>query len=167
MEFPEDIWNNIKTEWLGLGENWNAGFKEWCQGSPHAIALCSDPMFAEYNSFNDRLCLPQEDGTRRNTTPTFSLWWYKYNDFLPCFRPIRKQFELSRETKMGRLHMVYFYWDLQGKHGPHAKYKADFKYIVDGKKHWDTMFSQPWFEIRLCHLPFVETNHDGPLYSQD
>ena len=163
IQYPCDIWRVIKQEWLGLGENWNAGFKKWCKGSVLSSVLYKDTIYKEYIEFVIR----QQQRRRQwwdsghHGSPTLALWWNKYKTFWSS-NLVKERFKLPRSTLMGRLHIVYFHWDLQGKNGESAKDKADFKLLVDGKKHWDAIFSQPWFELRLCYLPFAEENNDGP-----
>ena len=162
IEYPCDIWRVIKEEWLGLGENWNAGFKKWCKGSLMSSVLYKDTIYKDYSEFVRRQQHRQgfmDSG--HHGSPTLALWWNKYKSFGDC-KQVLEKYKLPRSTLMGRLHIVYFYWDLQGKNGESAKYRADFKLIVDGKKHWDAIFSQPWFELRLCYIPFAEENNDGP-----
>ena len=162
IQYPCDIWRVIKQEWLGLGENWNAGFKKWCKGSLLSSVLYKDTIYKDYSEFVRRQ--QQRQGfmdSGHHGSPTLALWWNKYKTFWSS-NLVKDRFKLPRSTLMGRLHIVYFHWDLQGKNGESAKYKADFKLLVDGKKHWDAIFSQPWFELRLCYLPFAEENNDGP-----
>ena len=51
IQYPCDIWRVIKQEWLGLGENWNAGFKKWCKGSLLSTVLYKDTIYKEYREF--------------------------------------------------------------------------------------------------------------------
>ena len=166
IQYPCDIWRVIKQEWLGLGENWNAGFKKWCKGSLLSTVLYKDTIYKEYREFVIRHQIArnnqEEDmDSLHHGSPTLALWWNKYKTFWSS-NLVKERFKLPRSTLMGRLHIVYFHWDLQGKNGESAKDNADFKLLVDGKKHWDAIFSQPWFELRLCYLPFAEENDDGP-----
>ena len=163
IEYPCDIWRVIKEEWLGLGENWNAGFKKWCKGSLLSSVLYKDVIYKEYSEFVRRQQQRQRQwwDSGHHGSPTLALWWNKYKSFWSS-NLVKERFKLPRSTLMSRLHIVYFHWDLQGKNGESAKDNADFKLLVDGKKHWDAIFSQPWFELRLCYLPFAEENNDGP-----
>ncbi len=159
ITIPADIWFDIKKEWLGLGDNWNAGFTDWCKGSPIVNLFYSDPCIkAYYDNINQR-CLRENKSVHG---PTLSLWWNKYAGLISPSYMIRDKFKLSERTLIGRLHVVYFYWDLQGHNGEYAQERARLKLKADREKRWKNTFSQSWFELRLCYIPFVEHNHDGP-----
>ena len=159
ITIPDDIWFDIKKEWLGLGENWNAGFTNWCKGSPIANLFYSDPCIkAYYDNINQR-CVRENKSV---PGPTLCLWWNKYVSHISPSYMVHDKFKLSHQTLMGRLHVIYFYWDLHGNNGAYSQERARFKLLVDGEKRWKNTFSQPWFELRLCYIPYVEQNHDGP-----
>lgn len=169
----EDIWNLIKSDFLGLGKHPKQYFTSWCPTSPGAQAIRNSEEFALYQADNRKQCKQQETEGLPQTTPTWAHWrkdnltrWpgranrpYAYD----IIQTVRHKFELTSAQRLGRVHIWMLYSDLQGLSGPWLQERAQWKIQVDGKI-WDRNFSQPWIEVLKGLMLPLDQDNCGPNF---
>jgi hypothetical protein len=170
----EDIWSNIKKDFLGLGKNPKQYFTKWCPTTPSAQAIRNSEEFAEYQLYNYLRCTEQIKQGIPQHTPTWAHWrkemltiWPGRGDRPDAYSIISsvcKKFDLPMNKKIGRIHIWKLYHDLSGLYGERLQDKAQWKIQVDGKEIWDMNFSQPWFEIAKSLHYSIEEDNCGPNY---